>query len=79
MTTPNFNLVPGASLLHELEHLVEAGISHLEVIKIATTNGAQALGIEKDVGAIEPGKQADMIIPSDNPIDSISSTRKLKQ
>ena len=40
---PNFDLVPGASLHHELEILVEAGIPPLEVIKIATNNGAQAL------------------------------------
>ena len=75
---PNFDLVPGASLHHELELLVEAGIPPLEVIKIATRNGAQALGIEKDVGTIEPGKEADMIILSDNPIDSISNTKKIE-
>jgi hypothetical protein len=44
---PNFDLVPGTSLHHglhhELEILVEAGIPPLEVIKIATRNGAQAL------------------------------------
>jgi imidazolonepropionase-like amidohydrolase len=75
---PNFDLVPGSSLHHELEILVEAGISPLEVIKIATRNGAQALGIENDVGTIEPGKQADMIILSDNPVDEISNTKKIE-
>jgi imidazolonepropionase-like amidohydrolase len=75
---PNFDLVPGASLHHELELLVEAGIPPLEVIKIATRNGAQALGIEKDVGTIEPGKQADMIILFDNPVENISNTKKIE-
>ena len=75
---PNFDLVPGASLHHELELLVEAGISPLEVIKIATRNGAQALGIDKDVGTIEPGKEADMIILSDNPVVSITNTKKIE-
>jgi imidazolonepropionase-like amidohydrolase len=75
---PNFDLVPGAGLHHELELLVEAGIPPLEVIKIATRNGAQTLGIEEDVGIIEPGKQADMIILSDNPVDNISNTKKIK-
>jgi imidazolonepropionase-like amidohydrolase len=50
----------------------------LEVIKIATNNGAMALGMEEDVGTIEPGKQADMIILSDNPIDNISNTKKIE-
>jgi imidazolonepropionase-like amidohydrolase len=75
---PNFDLVPGASLHHELEILVEAGIPPLEVIKIATRNGAQALGIEEDAGTIEPGKQADMIILSDNPLNDIRNTNKIK-
>jgi imidazolonepropionase-like amidohydrolase len=75
---PNFDLVPGASLHHELEILVEAGIPPLEVIKIATRNGAQALGIEENAGTIESGKQADMIILSDNPIDNISNTKKIE-
>jgi imidazolonepropionase-like amidohydrolase len=75
---PNFDLVPGASLHHELEILVEAGIPPLEVIKIATRNGAQALGIEEDVGTIEPGKQADMIVLSENPLDDISNTKKIE-
>ena len=75
---PNFDLVPGASLHHELELLVEAGIPPLEVIKIATRNGAQALDIEIDVGTIEPGKQADMIVLSENPLDDISNTKKIE-
>jgi imidazolonepropionase-like amidohydrolase len=75
---PNFELVPGASLHHELEILVEAGIPPLEVIKIATRNGATALGVEEDVGTIEPGKQADMIILFDNPVDAISNTKKIE-
>jgi imidazolonepropionase-like amidohydrolase len=75
---PNFELVPGASLHHELELLVEAGIPPLEVIKISTRNGAHALGIEEDVGTIVPGKQADMMILSDNPMDDISNTKKIE-
>jgi imidazolonepropionase-like amidohydrolase len=75
---PNFDLVPGASLHHELEILVEAGIPPLEAIKIATRNGAQALGIENDAGTIEPGKQADMIVLSDNPVDSINNSKNIE-
>jgi imidazolonepropionase-like amidohydrolase len=75
---PNFELVPGASLHHELEILVEAGIPPLEVIKIATRNGATALGIEEDVGTLESGKQADMIILSENPLDDISNTKEIE-
>ena len=68
---PNFGLIPGTSLHHELELLVKAGINPLNVIKIATSNGAEALGILDDVGTIEAGKQADMIILNANPIRNI--------
>jgi imidazolonepropionase-like amidohydrolase len=68
---PNFGLIPGISLHHELELLVKAGINPLNVIKIATSNGADALGILDDVGTIESGKQADMIILNANPIRNI--------
>src|SRR5919112_4369108 len=72
---PNFGLIPGASLHNELELLVEAGIKPLEVIKIATNNGATALGIDDRVGTIESGKEADMIILTSNPIENISNTK----
>jgi imidazolonepropionase-like amidohydrolase len=75
---PNFGLVPGESLHHELELLVEAGISPLDVIKIAARNGADALGILDKVGTIEHGKEADMIVLRASPIYDISNTKKIE-
>src|ERR687891_2662959 len=75
---PNFGLIPGASLHNELELLVEAGIKPLEVIKIATNNGAEALGIDDILGTIQPEKQADMIVLSANPVENISNTKEIE-
>jgi imidazolonepropionase-like amidohydrolase len=75
---PNFGLVPGASLHNELELLVEAGIKPLEVIEIATNNGATALGIDDIVGTIQPEKQADMIVLSANPVEDISHSNEIE-
>jgi imidazolonepropionase-like amidohydrolase len=75
---PNFGLAPGASLHHELELLVEAGVSPLEVIEIATNNGAEALGIDDISGTIQPGKQADLIILNANPVENISNTKEIE-
>jgi imidazolonepropionase-like amidohydrolase len=74
---PNFGLIPGASLHNELELLTEAGINPLEVVTIATNNGAEALGIGNRVGTIESGKEADMIILRSNPIENISNTKEI--
>lgn len=74
---PNFKLVPGKSLHHELELLAEAGIKPMDIIKIATGNGAKALGIINHTGTIEPDKQADILILSANPIEDIKNIGKI--
>ena len=75
---PNFGLIPGASLHNELELLTEAGIKPLEVVAIATNNGAEALGIDNRVGTIESGKEADVIILTSNPIENITNTKGIE-
>lgn len=74
---PNFELVPGESLHHELELLVEAGIKSMDVIKITTRNGAEALDLLNQTGTIEPGKQADILILSANPAEDIENTKEI--
>lgn len=74
---PNFELVPGESLHHELELLVEAGINTSDVIKIATRNGAEALDLMNQTGTLEPGKQADILILSANPIEDIENSKRI--
>lgn len=68
---PNFDLIPGSSLHHELQLISEAGISNQEVIRIATRNAAESLGLDNETGTIEIDKQADMVILSSNPIEDI--------
>jgi len=74
---PNLKLVPGKSLHHELELLAEAGIKPMDIIKIATKNGAKALSIINQTGTIEPDKQADILILSANPIEDIKNIGKI--
>ena len=75
---PNFGLVAGKSLHRELELLEDSGISASEVIRIATRNGAESLGILNNTGTIEKGKQADMLVLLSNPLENISNTKTLK-
>ena len=69
--------VPGASLHRELELFVAAGISPLEVLKIATHNAAQSLGILSDVGTIAVGKRADLVALEADPSRDIRNTRRI--
>lgn len=61
----------GFGYIRELEMLREAGFTPLEVIRSATLYGAQALGMEKDLGSIEVGKLADLVIIDQNPLANL--------
>lgn len=61
----------GFGYIRELELLREAGFHPLEVIRSATLYGAQALGAEKDLGSVEPGKLADLVIIDANPLENL--------
>lgn len=70
-------VIPGVSLHEELELLVAAGIPALEVLGIATRNGAEALGLLAEVGTIEPGKRANLLVLSADPVAEIRNTRSI--
>ncbi len=59
-----------------IELLVEAGLSPLEAIQVATSNGAKLLKIETQTGSVEAGKAADLIIVAGDPSKNISDLRK---
>lgn len=61
----------GFGYIRELELLREAGFHPLEVIRSATLFGAQALGQEKDLGSVEVGKLADIVIVNANPLKNL--------
>jgi len=63
----------GFGYIRELELLREAGFHPLEVIQSATYNAAEALGLEDEIGSVEVGKKADMILLDVNPIENLKS------
>jgi imidazolonepropionase-like amidohydrolase len=70
--------VPGYTLHRELELYVKAGLTPMEAIQAATLIPARVMKIEKEVGTIEPGKRADLLIVAGNPLENISNIRKTK-
>jgi imidazolonepropionase-like amidohydrolase len=71
------HVVPGFSLHDELALLVNAGFTKLEALQSATIAPARFMDREKDLGTIEPGKFADMVLLEANPLDDINHTRKI--
>jgi len=71
-------MTPGVSFHRELELLAKAGIPALEVLGIATRNGAEALDLLVEIGTVEEGKIADLVILTANPLDDIRNTREIE-
>ncbi|MHC4600960.1 MAG: amidohydrolase family protein [Planctomycetota bacterium] len=67
----NGGRLPHGEALQELPLLAEAGLSPSEVIVAATRNGAELLGLQEDVGVIEEGKQADLVLLRKNPLENL--------
>ncbi len=68
---------PGFSLHDELEWLVKAGLSPMAALQAATRNPAVYLQKEKDLGTIEAGKLADLVLLDADPLADIRGTRRI--
>ncbi len=76
-TPPGVYVFPGFSLHEELQRFVAAGFTPLEALQTATLNPARFWGMEEQIGTIEKGKLADVVMLSANPLENISNTQKI--
>ncbi len=75
---PEWMLLWGFSLHRELESLVEAGLSPYRALESATRNPAEYLGELDEVGTVERGKRADLVLLGSNPLENIANTRDIQ-
>lgn len=68
---------PGYSLHQELEMLVESGLSPASALQSATIHNAQILQEAGNLGSIEKGKIADLVLLRKNPLSNIKNTRTI--
>ena len=76
-TAAGIYVMPGFSLHDELANFVEAGFTPMEALQTATSNSAKFLGEDNKFGAIEPGRVADLLLLSANPLDNIRNTQEI--
>lgn len=76
--TPNPWALPGFGLHDELELLVDAGMTSLQALQAATLNPARFFGRTDELGTVEAGKLADLVLLEADPLKDITNTRLIR-
>lgn len=70
--------IPAYSVYREIELYAKAGFTNMEALQAATSVAAKAMRVESDVGTLEKGKRADLLVLDANPLDNISNIRSVR-
>lgn len=62
----------------EIWMLAQGGMTPMQALRAATFDGAHYLGMDKDIGSLEPGKLADLLVLDANPLENIRNSRTIK-
>ena len=72
-----FGVLLGVASPMELELMVEGGLTPRDALAAATMNAARMIGRDRDLGSVEAGKLADLLILDANPLDDIRAIRRI--
>jgi imidazolonepropionase-like amidohydrolase len=75
----NIGIQYGPGFPNELRLLADAGLPPMDIIVAATRNGARALGVEKEVGTVAPGRVADLILLDANPLENVANLERVTE
>jgi imidazolonepropionase-like amidohydrolase len=76
----NIGALHGPSVFRELEIMVKpGGLTPLEALRSATVNGAKAMGLERDLGIIAPGRLADLVILEADPLADVANLSRVSR
>jgi imidazolonepropionase-like amidohydrolase len=68
----------GPSVYAEMEAMQSAGMKPIQVLLASTRGGATAMGLEKEIGTVEKGKSADLLIVAGDPTKDVANLRKVR-
>lgn len=69
----------GLQVHWEMWSLAAGGMNNLDVLRVATLESAKAIGLDSEIGSIEAGKLADLVVMDNNPLDDIAHTNSLSR
>jgi imidazolonepropionase-like amidohydrolase len=77
-TAAGVHIFPGFSLHQELVLFQKAGLTPMQALQTATLNPAKFMGRTADLGTVEKGKLADLVLLDANPLEDIANTQKIR-
>ena len=69
----------GLDVHWEMWALAAGGMSNLNILRVATLESARAIGLDSDIGSLEVGKLADLVIMDKNPLEDITHTNSISR
>src|SRR6266436_3575888 len=73
----NIGTLHGPSVFREMEIMTQAGLTPLQILRSATSNGANTMGMERAIGTLAPGKVADLVILDADPLTDVMNLGKI--
>jgi len=73
----NIGTLHGPSVFREMEIMTQAGLTPFQVLRSATSNGAKAMGMERAIGTLAPGKLADLVILDADPLADVMNLSRI--
>src|SRR5712691_11508661 len=73
----NIGTLHGPSVFREMEIMTQAGLTPLQVLRSATSNGAKAMGMEREIGTLAPGELADLVILDADPLADVMNLSRI--
>jgi imidazolonepropionase-like amidohydrolase len=70
--------MPGILLHAEMWHLRTGGLGEEDIIRAVTIGNAEKLGLDEEIGSLEPGKRADLLVLYGNPLDEITESLSIR-
>jgi imidazolonepropionase-like amidohydrolase len=73
----NIGTLHGPSVFREMEIMTQAGLTPLQVLRSATSNGAKTMGMERGIGTLGPGRLADLVILDADPLADVNNLSRI--
>ena len=71
-------IIPGLTILQEMQLLVDAGLTPMQALQAATSIPAESIGVSDQIGTLQPGRFADLVVLDADPLQNIDNVHAIR-